>query len=233
MKALHAGFSHLGYDHTGRDARLAAAAEALGQEQPLASFNDLTEGQAGFLIRWLGQGARPGELDHDAPSERMHTPTRPDRPAEPAVDPDAAEAIGVSIAALAGLLWLLTTLRRRLKRLPTRAAATSHRRPNRPGHTGSTQAAPDHATRHTCGTTPGQDHSLPESSLAPGARTVQGPDAAVSVPETPRNLAVGLREWIAQVDVAPERPVRPRAALVRSIGQQAPAAAPWQPGAAR
>jgi hypothetical protein len=69
LKALHAAFWHLGYD---RDARLAAAAAALGQEQPLASFNDLTEGQAGILL----QTSRGGNIRPYVNGARIVEPSR-------------------------------------------------------------------------------------------------------------------------------------------------------------
>jgi hypothetical protein len=127
LKALHAGFYHLGYTRrSDRDARLAEAAEALGQEQPLASFNDLTGGEAGLLIRWLDERRATGE-DPVRGSSPVAAP-RPQaaRPGEWSRDSaEIAAAIGAVIAVLLSLVYLaLQQVWRHLEPL-TRRGATS------------------------------------------------------------------------------------------------------------
>lgn len=78
LRALHAGFYRLGYTkRSHRPERLAAAAAALGLEQPLSSFNELEPGQAGYLIRVLRRSEAViatqagGELPGSKPPSRQ------------------------------------------------------------------------------------------------------------------------------------------------------------------
>jgi hypothetical protein len=54
LRALHAGFYRAGYTRRAdRLARLAAAGQALGLDEPVGSFTELRFGQAGYLLGWL------------------------------------------------------------------------------------------------------------------------------------------------------------------------------------
>ncbi|MGO9298416.1 MAG: hypothetical protein ACLP52_31840 [Streptosporangiaceae bacterium] len=71
--ALHGHFERLGYRPADRETRLSAAAVLLGLDG-LSSFNDLTAGQAGWLVHHLAGCQARAELEV---AVRAARPTRP------------------------------------------------------------------------------------------------------------------------------------------------------------
>jgi hypothetical protein len=101
----------------GRDARLEAAAEILGRDEPLASFKALTRKEAGRLFSWLRRGVvDPKEL-----------PAGPEAPApahgcEPATEDNVGPELGTGLddagvlaaAVVLGVGWLVVGSVRKL-----------------------------------------------------------------------------------------------------------------------
>lgn len=108
LRALHAGFTELGYRGRDRADRLAMASEMLGLDLPLQSFLELRPGQAGFLLRALGGSEIPAiaEIDEIRARETFPEYECP-APCRPAPDIDIA-ALQQSVAATVG--WYVAVL---------------------------------------------------------------------------------------------------------------------------
>jgi hypothetical protein len=113
MRALHAGFNRAGYTRrSDRLARLAAAGEVLGLDEPPGSFTELRFGQAGYLLGWLRQLEASGpepvpEADRGPAAPRSGNAAR-EHPGPAA--PAAAAATAAPLAAILGCILPLVLL---------------------------------------------------------------------------------------------------------------------------